>query len=406
MDILESLKQFERTDYQRDNFDTFLRKEKFSFDIPAVHVAGTNGKGSTTYYLSSILKKAGYKVGTFISPFFYKVNEMMKVNGEDIPDSELESIYKDYEKAFIKYDLSPFEIETFVAFTYFKQVGCDICIIECGMGGEYDATNIFEPILSIITTISLEHTEVLGRTLSEIAAHKSGIIYENVPVLLGNITEEDALNTIAEIANDKESPINRIGEIASFEYLDKGIRFNYDIYKDMEISSDAYYSITDACIALEAVKTLKERFNISLEAIKEGLKEVDIPVRMETVISHPRVIVDGAHNVEGINALVNSYNRKFTGVNTRVVFACFKDKNITLMLPRIGLAGSEVIITTFDHPRARTADDYFLFIEDYRYEEDHLALIKSLMEQYPDDNILVTGSLAFASLVKKELLDR
>ena len=403
MDILESLKQFNRSDYQRDNFDAFLKKEKFSFNIPSIHIAGTNGKGSTTYYLSSILQKAGYKVGTFISPYFYKINEMMKINGVDISDDDLNRIYQDNEKLFKKYDLSPFEIETFIAFKYFSEQACDICVIECGMGGEYDATNIFEPILSIITTIALEHTEVLGRTLSEIAAHKSGIIYENVPVLLGNIPEE-ALNTIAEIANEKEAPINRIGEIASFEYLDKGIRFNYDIYKDLEIVSDAYYSITDATIAVEAAKSLSSRFAISVDAIKEGLKRVVIPVRMETVIEHPRVIVDGAHNVEGINALVDSYNRKFIGVNTHIVFACFKDKNITIMLPRIGLAGSEVILTTFDHPRARTYDDYFLFAEDYHFEEDHLALIKSLMEQYPEDNILVTGSLAFASLVKKELL--
>ena len=403
MDILESLKQFTRSDYQRDNFDAFLKKEKFSFNIPSIHIAGTNGKGSTTYYLSSILQKAGYKVGTFISPYFYKVNEMMKINGEDISDDKLTSLYQDYEKLFKKYDLSPFEIEAFIALKYFSEQGCDVCVIECGMGGEYDATNIFEPILSIITTIALEHTDVLGRTLSEIAAHKGGIIYENVPVLLGNIPEE-ALNTIAEIANEKESPINRIGEIASFEFLDKGIRFNYDIYKDLEIASDAYYSITDATLAVEATKALSGSFNISLDAIKAGLKNVVIPVRMETVLEHPRVIVDGAHNVEGINALVDSYNRKFAGVNTHIVFACFRDKNITIMLPRIGLAGSEVILTTFDHPRARTYDDYFLFAADYRFEEDHLALIKSLMEQYPEDNILVTGSLAFASLVKKELL--
>lgn len=402
MDFSETLKQFKRSDYQRDNFDTFLRKEKFSFNIPSIHIAGTNGKGSTTYYLSSMLKQAGYKVGTFLSPYFYKVNEMIKVNGKDISDDELMSIFEEYQKAFKKYDLSPFEIETFIALTYFQKVGCDVCVIECGMGGEYDATNIFEPILSIITTIALEHTEVLGRTLSEIAAHKSGIIYENVPVLLGNIPEE-ALNTIAEIANEKESPIVRIGEIASSTYLDKGIRFDYDVYKDLEVSSDAYYSLTDAIIALEAVKSLKNRFSISLDAIKTGLKEVDIPVRMETILTHPRLIVDGAHNVEGINALVDSYNRKFAGANTHIVFACFKDKNITSMLPRIGLAGSEVILTTFDHPRARTYDDYFLFVEDYRFENDHLALIKSLIEQYPDDNILVTGSLAFASLVKKEL---
>lgn len=404
MDILTKMQQFNRGDYQRDNFDAFLKKEKFSFNIPSIHIAGSNGKGSTAYYISGILKNAGYKVGSFTSPYFYKPNELMKINDIDISDEDINKIFDEYEKMFKKYDLSFYEIMTFIAFKYFQNNKCDVCVIECCLGGEYDATNIFEPILSIITTIALEHTHVLGSTLTEIAAHKGGIIKENVPVLLGNIIEEESLNTIAEIANEKESPVNRIGEIASFEYLEKGIRFNYDIYKDIEISSDAYYSIIDACIALEAVKTLKNRFDISLEAIRKGLKEVVIPARMETINMHPRLIVDGAHNVEGISALVDSYNRKYEGATTHVVFACFRDKNITSMLPKIGLAGVEVILTTFAHPRARTYDDYFLFAEDYRFEEDHLALIKSLMEQYPDDNILVTGSLAFASLVKKELL--
>ena len=404
MDILTKMKQFNRGDYQRDNFDAFLKKEKFSFSIPSVHIAGSNGKGSTAYYISSILKNAGYKVGSFTSPYFYKPNELIKINDVDISDDDINSIFDEYEKMFKKYDLSFYEIMTFIAFKYFQNNKCDVCVIECCLGGEYDATNIFEPILSIITTIALEHTHVLGSTLTEIAAHKGGIIKENVPVLLGNIVEEESLNTIAGIAKEKEAPINRIGEIASFELLEKGIRFSYDTFKDLEISSDAYYSITDACIAVEAVKTLKNHFNITLEAIKSGLKEVVIPARMETINEHPRIIVDGAHNPEGINALVDSYNRKFAGTVTHIVFACFRDKNITTMLPRIGLAGSEVILTTFDHPRARTYEDYFLFAEDYRFEEDHLALIKSLMEQYPDDNILVTGSLAFASLVKKELI--
>ena len=401
MDTLNRVKQFTRNDYQRDNFDLFLKKEKFSFNVPSVHIAGTNGKGSTTYYLSSVLKAANYKVGTFISPYFYKPNEMIKINGVDIPDDKFNAIFDEYEKAFKKYDLSEFEIETFIAFKYFMDEKCDICVIECGMGGEYDATNIFEPILSIITTVSLEHTDVLGRSLSEIAAHKSGIIYENIPVLLGKIKDE-ALDTIADIAREKEAPINRIGEIANYDLLEHGIRFDYDVFKDIIISSDAIYSIVDATIALEAVKTLKEKYDISEEAIKEGMKEVVIPARLETINEHPHLIVDGAHNVEGIETLVDSYTKKYPGIMTHIVFACFRDKNITNMLPKIGLAGDEVILTTFDHPRARTYEDYFLFAADYRFEEDHVALIKSLMEQYPDDNILVTGSLAFAALVKKE----
>lgn len=404
MDITKEINSYYREDYQRDNFDKFLKKIKFSFDIPSVHIAGTNGKGSTNYYLSSILKAGGYKVGSFISPYFYKVNEMIKVNGNDIVDDDIIAIYDEYKSLFAKFELSPFEIETFIAFSYFVKSKCDVCVIECGMGGEFDATNIFKPILSIITTISLEHTDILGRTVSEIAAHKGGIIYNEMPVLLGGIKDE-ALDTLAEIAHEKQAPIYRVGEIADFEYLDKGIKFNYDIYKDVTILSDAYYSVVDACIALEASKIIEHKFPVKLEDILLGLSQVEIPVRLETIISHPQVVVDGSHNVEGINALVDAFEKKFPNQRTHVVFACFRDKNITLMLPKIGLVADEVILTTFDHPRARTREDYFLFADDYSFEEDHLFLIKRLMENYPDDIILITGSLAFASLVKKELIN-
>ena len=154
------------TDYQRDNFDSFLKKNKFSFNLPAIHIAGTNGKGSTANYIASIYQSAGYKVGLFTSPELYELNEMIKVNGVDITDKEMEVVILDKKKEINKAELSTFEIITFVALTHFINQKCDICVIECGMGGEVDATNVFTPILSIITSVSLEHTSFLGKSIS------------------------------------------------------------------------------------------------------------------------------------------------------------------------------------------------------------------------------------------------
>ena len=183
IDLKNVMETRDGSDYQRDNYDEFLNKIKFSFNIPAIHVAGTNGKGSTATYIASIYQKQGYKVGLYTSPALYEINEMITVNGEQITDSDIEAIIKDKKKEILKFELSTFEITTYVAFAYFKQRNCDICVIECGMGGEVDATNIFTPVLSIITSISMEHTNFLGKSISEIALQKAGIIKEDIPVI-------------------------------------------------------------------------------------------------------------------------------------------------------------------------------------------------------------------------------
>ena len=199
------------TDYQRDNFDDYLRKIKFSFNLPAIHIAGTNGKGSTANYIASIYRNAGYKVGLFTSPELYEVNEMIKVNGQEISDQEIERIFLEKKKEINKFDLSIFEILTYVAFEHFKNEQCDICVIECGMGGETDATNIFTPVLSIITSVSLEHTSFLGKSVSEIALNKAGIIKEDVPVLIGNLSE-DAVSVISDESKRLHSKIYGVSE--------------------------------------------------------------------------------------------------------------------------------------------------------------------------------------------------
>ena len=207
MDFKEYFTVRNRDTYEREEFDNFLKKEKFVFNVPSIHIAGSNGKGSTAYYLSYIYTLNGYKTALFTSPYYQSPVEMIKINNQNIPEEKFEKYLNEYKKLFDKYDLSEFEIEAFIALKYFQDEKCDIAIIECGMGGEYDATNIFTPILSIITSISLEHTNALGRSLSEIALHKAGIIKEEAPVLIDKEMNEEALLTITNVAKENRSKI-------------------------------------------------------------------------------------------------------------------------------------------------------------------------------------------------------
>ena len=388
-------------DYQRENFDNFLSKINFHYDIPSIHITGTNGKGSTANYIASMYIANGYKVGLFTSPFFDEPNEMISINGEKISDDDFMAIYSQYKKEIEKYDLSAFEIQTLVALTYFQNHKCDIAVIECGMGGLIDATNVFTPILSIITSVSLEHTDYLGYSISEIAFQKAGIIKDEVPVLLGGLPEE-AITVILKKAKECKSKMFYLGHYVNKEYLPDGFSFDYGEIKGLKIKSIADYSVNDACLALEAIYTLKDRFIYDEEKVKQGLASISIPCRLEIVNKQPRVIVDGAHNPEAIDALCkNTIHNVTEGKPIHVVFACFRDKNLGNMLSTLGAITDDLTMTTFDHPRARKEEEYFLFLGDYKFEEDAKTLIRNKMNEFPDDVILVTGSLAFAALVRR-----
>lgn len=400
MDIQEKILSYKRNDYQRDNFDSFLNKVSFSFNVPAIHIGGTNGKGSTAHYIAGIYSALGYRVGLFTSPCYKSISEMIKIGKNGISDEEIAQFYDKYHKYFDKFDLSSFEIITFIAFSYFNEQKVDIAVIECGMGGEIDATNVFKPILSIITNISMEHTDFLGVSLSEIALQKSGIIKNDVPVLLGNM-DEDALNVIASISKKRNSKIYRLSEDHNEVLYKDGYHFDYGLFKDLHIKSMSKTSVKDACLAIDAVRILEESFPINEEGVKEGLL-VDLPDGRFKIFEDKKIIVDGAHNPDAIVKLRSDIDNLHLGCPIHVVFACFRDKNITAMLPEISLLG-EISLTTFEHNRARKEEDYFLYLEEYKYFDDHISLIKDIRANYPDDYILVTGSLAFAYLVCDEI---
>lgn len=405
MDItnyLPSLNQ--RDDYQRDNFEKFLKKVSFSYNIPSIHIAGSNGKGSTATYLAHIYQEAGYKVGLYTSPFFYEMNEMIEINGEKIKDEEVIKYIDEYKKEIEKYHLSSFELETFIALTYFKDKKIDIAIIECGMGGMVDATNIFTPVLSIITSVSLEHTMFLGSSIYEVATQKAGIIKEDIPCLIGELLEE-AENSISNYARDMNSKLTRVGETFNIQYVDDGVTFNYQNLKDIYLPSFALFACYDASIAIEATSILQDKFPVSEDNIRNGLKKSKMMNRMEIIKEKPLIIIDGGHNPEAIEKLEQAISRKYGDKNIHIVFACFKDKNIASILPSLSLLTSDITLTTFDHVRARKEEDYFLFGEDYKFNPNYLEVINNLISTYPDDLILVTGSLAFAGVVRRALLN-
>ena len=391
--------------YQRENFDAFLESIHFSYKTPSIHLTGTNGKGSTCSYIASVYDANGYKVGLFKSPFLFEPNEMISINGKNIPDDAFMAIFNRYKKQIEKYDLSAFEIQTFVALTYFDEQNCDVAVIECGMGGEVDATNVFTPVLSIITTIALEHTEALGCSISEIAVQKGGIIKEEIPVLVGELSE-DALTVIAGIAKRNNSRVCYMGHYVNKEYTSSGYNFDYAEFIGAHIKSRADYSVTDACMALEAVSILEDKFPIDLEKSKEGLASLYMDCRMDVLSENPKIIVDGAHNPEAMKKLCEASLALVTdGKPIHVIFACFRDKNLGNMLSSLGAVTEDLTLTTFNNPRARTEEEYFLFAGDYPFVENAEQLIKSKIAEYPDDAFLITGSLAFAAYIKTLFLE-
>lgn len=402
MSVNELIFSFKRDDYQRDNFNDFLKKVSFKYATPSVHIAGTCGKTVVASMLNNIYKAANYKVGLFISSSSKRVEDMIFINGQSVSSTLVENIFNDNQKLFKKYDLSHFEIITFIALTIFDKEKVDIAFIECGMGGELDATNVFTPILSIITNVSMEHTEYLGVSLSEIARHKAGIIKNEVPVVIGNI-EGDALDVIVDVTRRKNTKIVRIGKEHNLRFEDNSLSFEYKTYKDLHISNMGKVNLENAFIAIDVVDLL-ENFPVSEEALKAGLNEKLPNGRFEYIQGQPSYVLDSAHNPDAIRRLREDVDSVVGPREVFVIFASFNDKNVTLMLPEIALLG-KVYLSTFDHPRARKEEDYFLYLDEYEFRSDYKSLLLELKESHPESLIVITGSTAFVDLVRKDIVN-
>lgn len=328
-----------------------------------VHVAGTNGKGSFSSMLASVLKEAGYRVGLYTSPYITKFNERMAINGKSISNKELCEITEEVKACADKMADKPteFELVTAIAFTYFAKNKCDVVVLECGLGGRLDSTNVIDTtVLSVITGISLDHTGILGDTVSKIAYEKAGIIKQNVPVLWCGENDE-AKEVILKAAKEKNAPVyfpshdEIIIKRATFE----GTTLDYKNFRNVEIKLLGAYQPINCSNVLEAINVLCEHgFYITHPQVMQGLKKAEWHARFELISDTPLVIFDGAHNPEGVEASVNSIKNYFGSNKIYALTGVMADKDYNYIASKICEVADKIFCITPDNPRALPAEKY------------------------------------------------
>ena len=328
-----------------------------------VHVAGTNGKGSFCAMLSSILKSAGYKVGLFTSPYVKVFNERMAINGEMISNEELAQLTEQVMPIADSMNDKPteFELITAIALEYFARHKCDIVVLECGLGGRLDSTNIIDtPVLSVITGVALDHTSILGDTVEKIAVEKSGIIKKGIPCLWCG-KDESAKNVIEKRAEVISSPcytVNHGEAIVESLTLD-GTLVKWRTLDHLKISLLGEYQVFNVENVLNAVEILKAQgFDISEQSIRKGLSSVVWHARFEVISSDPLIIADGGHNPEGVSSAVRSIKAYFGDEKLNVVTGVMADKDCAYIAEQISSVCAKAFCVTPENPRALDAEKY------------------------------------------------
>lgn len=384
---------------RQDNYDflSFLHKIKFKFNVPFVHVTGTNGKGSVTNFIANIYEASGYKTGCFTSPFFKSYIENISINNVAIREEEGEAIFEEYYNEINKFNLTQFEVITFIALYYFVKNKCDIAAIEVGMGGLYDATNIEEaPVLAIINNVDIEHSAFLGRSKSEIAYNKAGIIKDGCPVLINRL-DEDCTYAVNEVAKKSKSKVYTVSEFYNYDIVAGRLVIGYYPYPSVKVNTSALYQRLNVACALEAIHILNESFPIKVETLQLAFDKPCLDGRFTTLkIKDKRIIIDGAHNPLAIETLIMTLDRIGARKKTAIV-GVFRDKNVEKILAILGSHVDEIFLTTFEHERARTEDEFFVFTAEYQFVE-YKEKFEELLESSEEDIILITGSLYFSTL--------
>jgi dihydrofolate synthase/folylpolyglutamate synthase len=305
-----------------------------------IHVAGTNGKGSVCTMISSIMIDAGYKVGTYTSPHLRKINERFRIDNKDMTDMDFARFFSLVKE---KSDNETyFELLTATAFLYFKEMKVDIVVLEVGLGGRLDATNVVHPILSVITNISLEHQQYLGSTVEKIAKEKAGIIKKGIPVVTG--TKGEAFLTIKRIAKQKGSKVLRSRPVKT-----KNGSFDINGYKNLRLKMIGRFQKENASIVLSAIEIIKDRFLIGQENIKNGLRNAYLNGRME--FKEKDILLDCAHNPNAIKTLrkeIENLDKK----NVITIIGILKDKDKESMVKEVSKFSSKIIFTKPNSTRA------------------------------------------------------
>ncbi len=439
---------FQRINYERTT-DIPYRSRSFKLDrmqslmdalgnperkLKVVHVAGTKGKGSTSAFLSNILWKAGHRVGRFTSPHLERLEERFWLNGDSCSAEDIVQLVDQIRPIVQQMDetagpedrLTFFEITTAMGFLLFAQRGVDFAVIEVGLGGRLDSTNVCHPLLCIITSISRDHTALLGNTLAEIAGEKAGIIKPKVPVVSGVMAVE-AQSVIANVAAQNKAPLSQLGrdfrstpkatdwtESARGAWFQQAFEFQWHEQpaESLVIRVKGDHQVANAGLAIAAVHQLREAgHSISDEALCEGLATTQLPARIECLSERPAVIVDAAHNDASAAALVEVLEKHFPDQRRHLVFASSGDKDHAAVLGQLLTAFDNVWLTKYGFSPRSTSPEQLLKIAEsiehrrnvpiHTTDEAKAAFHEAMHEMQADDVLVVTGSFFIAAEFKR-----
>lgn len=384
--------------------DKFAHPEN---ELKAIHIAGTNGKGSITEMITKVLINAGYKVGKFISPHLVRYNERISVNNKNISDMEMEELIKRINPKIEEYNskndvpVTLFELETTMAFLYFKEKNCDFIVLETGLGGLYDCTNICKPIVSIISSIGYDHMHILGKTLSEIATQKAGIIKENSNTIF--VRQEDEVNqVIQDTCNRKNNNLHIVSEenIKNYSYDKSYQKFDYKHFENILVNLKGYKQCINASVVIECIDILnKVGYKIGEEEIKKALKTIVHKARFEIINKKPLMIYDGAHNEPAINNLKNTINMYYKNNKKLYIVSILKTKDYKSMVKRLCDDTEAIYIFTNGNDDNRYVDKLELLRTAKMYLkspnlfemnlQDSIAISKNKYKEY---TIFIVGS--------------
>lgn len=380
--------------------------------IKGIHVVGTNGKGSTVSYLKDALIANHYEVGTFTSPYIETFNERISLNGQPISDEEIvqlvEIVKPVSERLEVETDLgtaTEFEIITMMMFVYFGAVHpVDFVIVEAGLGAKNDSTNVFTPVMSILTSIGLDHTNIIGDTYIDIAKEKAGVIKVGVPLVYA-VKNEDAQEYINSVVAAKH--IKGIKLDRDIQIVQKGNEFTFR-YKSYELEAIELKMIgthqqENAALAIATLLEMYDRGMLLLDFNKmiHAIEDTTWTGRIEKIQEHPTIILDGAHNLESIEVLVDTMKSHYAGHKIDVLFSAIDGKPIGRMLKSLEEISEHFYVTSFDFPKALPLDTLYEHVEhDKRIKVKNYA---DFIRNYEGDVLLVTGSLYFISAVKDRL---
>ncbi len=382
--------------------------------LKTIHIAGSNGKGSVSSYLASILFEAGYKVGLYTSPHVVKFNERIRINGTMIEDEYINNFIFSIDSYIREYKPTFFEITTALAFKYFAENNIDIGIIETGLGGRLDATNVLEPIATVITSISLEHTNILGDTIEKIAFEKAGIIKEKTNCFLGLVPME-AEKVISKKCEENHSELIILKKCIDFNNKIFNISCNnfiFHIYNPVLKGNHQYYNLSLAILVLQKTFNLSD-WQIYNKGINNIIKNSGFQCRYEILNNEPKIIFDAAHNSEGIESFVNQFTKEKNDYNNvYFIFGAMKDKNIEEMLSKLKPFSTKLYFTQINYERAATpeilsqiADKLNIINEIVTNPEDYINKFKQ-NKNNSKNCLVVLGSIYLLGQVKNKMIEK